>query len=154
MVLYDVLGDVVCGGFSMPLREQVAEEVYLVTTSDFMSLYAANNICRGIRKYAQSSGIRLAGVIQNGRSIVDNDDLLRKFAAELGTEVVGKIPMSSLIGQAEVERRTVTECAPESEPAQAFFALASVLLNHSGGCIPKPMTDDQLEMLCQRAVLL
>ena len=154
VVLYDVLGDVVCGGFSMPLREQVAEEVYLVTTSDFMSLYAANNICRGIRKYAQSSGVRLAGVIQNGRSIVDNDNLLWAFAAELGTKVVGKIPMSSLIGQAELERRTVTEYAPESEPAQAFFTLASILLEHSGGCIPMPMTDDQLEILCQKAVLL
>lgn len=62
--------------------------------------------------------------------------------------------MSSLIGQAELERRTVTEYAPESEPAQAFFTLASALLEHSGGCIPMPMTDDQLEILCQKAVLL
>ena len=106
VVLYDVLGDVVCGGFSMPLREQVADEVYLVTTSDFMALYAANNICRGIRKYAHSGRIRLAGIIHNGRSSVDNDSLLRAFAAELGTTVAGKIPMSPLIGQAELERRT------------------------------------------------
>lgn len=120
VVLYDVLGDVVCGGFSMPLREQVADEVYLVTTSDFMALYAANNICRGIRKYAHSGRIRLAGIIHNGRSSVDNDSLLRAFAAELGTTVAGKIPMSPLIGQAELERRTVVDCAPESGPAQAF----------------------------------
>ena len=86
----------------MPLREQVADEVYLVTTSDFMALYAANNICRGIRKYAHSGRIRLAGIIHNGRSSVDNDSLLRAFAAELGTTVAGKIPMSPLIGQAEL----------------------------------------------------
>lgn len=92
VVLYDVLGDVVCGGFSMPLREQVADEVYLVTTSDFMALYAANNICRGIRKYAQSGRIRLAGIIHNGRSSVDNDGLLQAFATELGTTVAGKFP--------------------------------------------------------------
>ena len=151
VVLYDVLGDVVCGGFSMPLREQVADEVYLVTTSDFMALYAANNICRGIRKYAQSGRIRLAGIIHNGRSSVDNDSLLRAFAAELGTTVAGKIPMSPLIGQAELERRTVVDCAPESGPAQAFRALASVLLDNRSGCIPEPMTDDGLEALCRKA---
>lgn len=71
VVLYDVLGDVVCGGFSMPLREGIADDVYLVTTSDFMAIYAANNICRGIRKYAQSGSVRLAGIIHNGRSSVD-----------------------------------------------------------------------------------
>ena len=154
VVLYDVLGDVVCGGFSMPLREQVADEVYLVTTSDFMALYAANNICRGIRKYAHSGRIRLAGIIHNGRSSVDNDSLLRAFAAELGTTVAGKIPMSPLIGQAELERRTVVDCAPESGPAQAFRALASVLLDNRGGCIPEPMTDDGLEALCRKAAPL
>ena len=119
VVLYDVLGDVVCGGFSMPLREQVADEVYLVTTSDFMALYAANNICRGIRKYAQSGGIRLAGIIHN-----------------------------------ELERRTVVDCAPDSAPAQAFRALASVLLDNRSGCIPEPMTDDGLEALCRKAAPL
>ena len=88
-----------------------------VTTSDFMALYAANNICRGIRKYAQSGGIRLAGIIHNGRSSVDNDGLLQAFATELGTTVAGKIPMSPLIGQAELERRTVVDSAPDSAPA-------------------------------------
>ena len=144
----------VCGGFSMPLREQVADEVYLVTTSDFMALYAANNICRGIRKYAQSGGIRLAGIIHNGRSSVDNDGLLQAFATELGTTVAGKIPMSPLIGQAELERRTVVDSAPDSAPAQAFRALASVLLDNRGGCIPEPMTDDGLEALCRKAAPL
>ena len=146
--------DVVCGGFSMPLREQVADEVYLVTTSDFMALYAANNICRGIRKYAQSGGIRLAGIIHNGRSSVDNDGLLQAFATELGTTVAGKIPMSPLIGQAELERRTVVDSAPDSAPAQAFRALASVLLDNRSGCIPEPMTDDGLEALCRKAAPL
>lgn len=150
VVLYDVLGDVVCGGFSMPLREQVADEVYLVTTSDFMALYAANNICRGIRKYAQSGRIRLAGIIHNGRSSVDNDGLLQTFATELGTTVAGKIPMSPLIGQAELERQTVVDSAP----AQAFRALASVLLDNRGGCIPEPMSDDGLEALCRKAAPL
>ena len=125
-----------------------------VTTSDFMALYAANNICRGIRKYAQSGRIRLAGIIHNGRSSVDNDSLLRAFAAELGTTVAGKIPMSPLIGQAELERRTVVDSAPDSAPAQAFRALASVLLDNRSGCIPEPMTDDGLEALCRKAAPL
>ena len=63
VVIYDVLGDVVCGGFSMPLRENIAQDVYLVTTADFMALYAANNICKGIARYAQDGDVRLAGLI-------------------------------------------------------------------------------------------
>ena len=107
-----------------------------------------------IRKYAHSGRIRLAGIIHNGRSSVDNYSLLRAFAAELGTTVAGKIPMSPLIGQAELERRTVVDCAPESGPAQAFRALASVLLDNRGGCIPEPMSDDGLEALCRKAAPL
>ncbi|MFR3922966.1 MAG: nitrogenase iron protein, partial [Dysosmobacter welbionis] len=150
VVLYDVLGDVVCGGFRHAAAGAGGRRVYLVTTSDFMALYAANNICRGIRKYAQSGGIRLTGIIHNGRSSVDND-ACSAFATELGTTVAGKIPMSPLIGQAELERRTVVDSAPDSAPARAFRALASVLLDNRGSCIPEPMTDDRLEALCRKA---
>lgn len=85
VVLYDVLGDVVCGGFSMPLREGVADDVYLVTTSDFMAIYAANNICRGIAKYAQENEVRLAGIIYNGRSGCSDPKRVERFAEAIGT---------------------------------------------------------------------
>ena len=64
---YDVLGDVVCGGFAMPIREGKAQEIYIVTSGEMMAMYAANNICRGIKKYAKSGGVRLGGLICNSR---------------------------------------------------------------------------------------
>ena len=148
VVLYDVLGDVVCGGFSMPLREEIADDVYLVTTSDFMSIYAANNICRGVAKYAQSGGIRLSGIIYNGRSGRDAPEVAQRFAQQVGTGLAGTIPMSKLIGQAELERRTVLETFPDSEVSSHFRALARQMLEGGTRCVPTPLSDEEVEVLC------
>ena len=149
VVLYDVLGDVVCGGFSTPLREGIADDVYLVTTSDFMAIYAANNICRGIEKYARTGTVRLAGVIYNGRSGRDDPEQVRAFARAVGTQVTECIPMSELIGRAEIQRKTVVECFPDCEVAHHFRELAQHMLEGSGlRCIPAPLSDDDLEALC------
>ncbi|NMA11794.1 MAG: P-loop NTPase [Chloroflexi bacterium] len=148
-VIYDVLGDVVCGGFSMPLREGVADEIYLVTTADFMSLYAANNICRGIRKYAQRGSIRLAGVIYNARSSMDNPGLVEDFAHKIGTQVIGKLPMSELIAKSELARQTVLERYPKSEVSNCFRRLSDMIMKGKGRCIPTPLTDEEVEKLCR-----
>lgn len=148
VVIYDVLGDVVCGGFSMPLREGIADDVYLVTTADYMSLYAANNICRGIARYAEGNEIRLAGIIYNGRSGCDRPDRAERFAKAIGTRVVGELPMSSLISQAENSRKTVVELYPDSEPGQAFDRLAERILSGTARCVPKPLSDEEVENLC------
>ena len=152
-VIFDVLGDVVCGGFSMPLRESIAEEVYLVTTSDYMSLYAANNICRGIRRYAKSGVIRLSGFLYNGRSGLDNRRLAEEFARKLGSEVIGGFAMSEWIAKAEMERKTVIERYPDSEISESFRRLAGVILNTVGGCIPMPMSDEEVEVVCMQSLL-
>lgn len=149
VVLYDVLGDVVCGGFSMPLREEIADDVYLVTTADFMSVYAANNICRGVEKYARTGGIRLSGVIYNGRSSWDEPETARCFARQVGTELTGLIPGSSLIGEAELLRKTVIEAFPDSEVSGCFRAIARQLLRGGLRCIPAPLSDEEVELLCQ-----
>lgn len=149
VVFYDVLGDVVCGGFSMPLREEIAEDVYLVTTSDFMSIYAANNICRGIRKYAATGDIRLSGVVYNGRSGRDAPEVAARFAQMVGTQVCGRIPMSPLVGQAELARQTVLERAPDSEVSQQFRALAHRMMEGGARCIPSPLSDEEVEELCR-----
>lgn len=149
VVLYDVLGDVVCGGFSMPLREDIADDVYLVTTADFMALYAANNICRGIKKYAETGNIRLAGMIYNGRSGRDDLPAVSRLAEAIGTGIVGTIPMSSLIGEAELERKTVVEACPDSEAAESFRQIAEKMLANTNRCIPSPMTDEEVEALCR-----
>ena len=144
-----MLGDVVCGGFSMPLREGIAEDVYLVTTSDFMSIYAANNICRGIRKYAATGDIRLSGVVYNGRSGRDAPEVAARFAQMVGTQVCGRIPMSPLVGQAELARQTVLERAPDSEVSQQFRALAHRMMEGGARCIPSPLSDEEVEELCR-----
>lgn len=149
VVFYDVLGDVVCGGFSMPLREGIAEDVYLVTTSDFMSIYAANKICRGIRKYAATGDIRLSGVVYNGRSGRDAPEVAARFAQMVGTQVCGRIPMSPLVGQAELARQTVLERAPDSEVSQQFRALAHRMMEGVARCIPSPLSDEEVEELCR-----
>ena len=149
-VLFDVLGDVVCGGFSMPLREGIAEDVYLVTTADFMSIYAANNICRGIARYAREGVVRLSGVIYNGRSGRDDPAPAARFAEAVGTELTGIIPMSGEISRAELARKTVVEAFPESEAAACFRALADKLLTGGRRCIPAPLEEDELEALCIR----
>lgn len=149
VVLYDVLGDVVCGGFSMPLREGIADDVYLVTTADYMAVYAANNICKGIARYAASGNIRLSGVIYNGRSGRNSPELAERFAAAVGTEVAEAIPMSELISRAEIERKTVVEMFPESDAAAHFRALAAKILQGGKRCIPTPLEESALEELCR-----
>ncbi len=150
VVIYDVLGDVVCGGFSTPLREGIADEVFLVTTADFMSLYAANNICRGIRKYALRGSIRLAGIIYNARSSMDNPALVEEFAHQIGTQVIGGLPMSELISKSELTRQTVLEKYPESEVSNCFRRLSNTMLQGTELCIPDPLADEDVEKLCLR----
>ena len=149
VVIYDVLGDVVCGGFSMPLRENIAQDVYLVTTADFMALYAANNICKGIARYAQDGDVRLAGLIYNGRSGRDDAGMVETFAERIGTELTGSIPMSPEISRAETRRKTAVELFPDSPAAAEFRALAEKMLRHGPGIIPAPMEEEALEALCQ-----
>lgn len=150
VVLYDVLGDVVCGGFSMPLREEIADEVYLVTTADFMALYAANNICRGILKYAVSGSVRLAGIIYNERSGIQQRERVERFAERIGTRIVGCIPMSQEIALAESRRKTVIQEYPDSPAAAAFAGLAEAMLGPAQLCIPQPLCEEELEELCMQ----
>lgn len=149
VVIYDVLGDVVCGGFATPLRENIADEVYIVSTSDFMSLYAANNICKGIQKYAKTGSVRLSGIIHNGRSSQENGALMAEFAKGLGTQILGFIPMSVEITKAEILKKTVIEQFPEAEISQVFKALGEAIWENQGGVVPTPLGEEELERLCQ-----
>lgn len=149
VVIYDVIGDVVCGGFSSPLRENIADEVYIVTTSDFMSLYAANNICRGIRKYAETGEVRLAGIIVNGRSSVVNTDMVEDIASRIGTKIIGVLPMSKQITLAEMRKKTVVELYPNEKISQDIKRLADDIYNNTSTCIPVPLLDEELEKICQ-----
>ncbi len=144
-VFYDVLGDVVCGGFAMPIREGKAKEIYIVASGEMMSLYAANNISKGIAKYAQKGGVRLGGIICNSRNVDRETDLLRAFSAELGTRLIYFVPRNNVVQRAEINRKTVIEYAPENSQAQEYRDLAKAIDENTYFTIPKPMTQERLE---------
>lgn len=150
LILYDVLGDVVCGGFSTPLRAKIADTAYIVTTSDYMSIYAANNICGCIQKYAARGGCRLGGLIFNARSTVGDSEIVEEFAQAIGTEIIGRLPMDAAISRAELRKKTVIEYDPEAEAVGAFEALARFMLENEKAVIPLPMEARALEEIGDR----
>jgi nitrogenase iron protein NifH len=144
---YDVLGDVVCGGFAMPIREGKAQEIYIVTSGEMMAMYAANNICRGIKKYADSGGVRLGGLICNSRKVDREADLIEALAEALGTHMIYFMPRDNMVQRAELNRKTVIEYDPECEQAQHYRNLAKAIDENTRQVIPSPMTNDELEKL-------
>ncbi len=146
-VFYDVLGDVVCGGFAMPIREAYAKEIYIVASGELMALYAANNICKGIRKYAQSGGVRLGGIICNSRRCDNEFELLTKFCETIGTQLIQFIPRDNVVQRAEIHRKTVIDFEPSNPQADVYRALAQRMVDNDLFVIPKPMTQPQLENL-------
>ncbi|TAN96918.1 MAG: nitrogenase iron protein [Phormidium sp. SL48-SHIP] len=144
---YDVLGDVVCGGFAMPIREGKAQEIYIVTSGEMMAMYAANNICRGIQKYAVSGGVRLGGLICNSRKVDREDELISALAKSLGTQMIYFMPRDNIVQHAELNRQTVIEYAPESEQADHYRNLAKAIDENTNHVIPKPLANEELESL-------
>ena len=146
-VLYDVLGDVVCGGFAAPMRAGYAKEICVVVSGEFMALYAANNICRGVANYASRQEVRLAGVVLNSRNVPRELEVAEAFAARVGSEVIGVIPRDPLVPEAELKKQTVVELFPDSVPAQAYRTLGETLLSGTTLAIPQPVEDRELEEL-------
>ena len=144
-VFYDVLGDVVCGGFAMPIREGKAKEIYIVASGEMMALYAANNIAKGISRYAKTGGVRLGGIICNSRNVDRELDLLRAFSKELGTQLLYFVPRDNIVQRAEINRKTVIEYKPDSAQAQEYRNLAEAVINNTNFTIPTPMTQERLE---------
>ena len=154
-VFYDVLGDVVCGGFAMPIREGKAEEIYIVCSGEMMAMYAANNISKGILKYANSGGVRLGGLICNERQTDKELELAENMAKKLGSKLIYFVPRDNVVQHAELRRMTVIEYAPDSEQAQHYRNLAERIHNNAGnGTIPTPITMDELEdMLMEHGII-
>ncbi len=146
-VFYDVLGDVVCGGFAMPMREGKAKEIYLVASGEMMALYAANNISKAIAKFAQQSGIRLGGMICNSRNVENELELLTAFSKAIGTHLVHFIPRDKIVQRAEISKKTVVEYDPESNQAKEYLKLAKNVIENGNFSIPTPITYEELEKL-------
>jgi nitrogenase iron protein NifH len=144
VVLYDVLGDVVCGGFAVPIREGLTDRVYVVTSSDFMAIYAANNLFRAINKYAPSGGAKLGGIIANSMSALYARSLIDDFAQVTGTRAVEYVPRSSVVAQSELYGQTVIEANPKSPHADVYRRLARNIYEDTNAVIPKPMAVNDL----------
>ena len=147
VIIYDVLGDVVCGGFAMPIREGKAKEIYIVCSGEMMALYAANNIAKGITKYAQTGGVRLGGLICNSRNVDGEADLVAAVAKEIGTQMIHFVPRDNMVQRAEINRKTVIEFDPTCGQADEYMQLAKKIDGNDMFIIPKPMEQERLEQL-------
>lgn len=128
VVLYDVLGDVVCGGFAAPIRNGYARDVFVVSSGEMMSLYAADNIARAVRNFGARGYARLGGLILNSRNIKDELAIVQGAVQEMDMEILDVIPRCGLVQEAENMGQTVVEAFPESDMAECYLRLAERLL--------------------------
>ena len=145
LVLYDVPGDIVCGGFSAPIRKGLVSQAYILTSGEYMPLYAANNISKGLVRL----GTPLAGVICNSReaSAGREKEIAERFASEINSRLVAFIPKDPIVQQCERKAMTTIEGAPDSAIAGVYRALAREIMAGADPKIPKPLSDDRLREL-------
>lgn len=146
-VFYDVLGDVVCGGFAMPMREGKAQEIYIVCSGEMMAMYAANNICKGIVKFAEAGDVRLGGLICNSRKVDNEFQMIEELAKKLGTQMIHFVPRENVVQRAEINRKTVIEYEPEHAQADEYRQLCRKIDQNTMFVIPNPLTIEELEEL-------
>lgn len=144
IIIYDVLGDVVCGGFAMPIRKGVAEQVYTVTSSDYMAIYAVNNLFKGILKYANKGGALVGGIIGNSIKNSTQEAMIEDFSNHTGTNVINYVPRSSTVTRCELDGVTTIEGAPDSEQAEVYRNLARNVIENKDKIKPKPFYGDDL----------
>jgi len=145
VVIYDVLGDVVCGGFGTPIREGVAEQVYTVSSSDFMAIYAANNLFKGIKKYSNSGGALFSGIIANSIGLPVHREIISDFSKHTKTTIVDYVQRSLTVTKCELQGKTVIEGSPESEQADVYRKLAKKIYSNQDKYVPVPLDVDQLK---------
>jgi len=150
--IYDVLGDVVCGGFAVPLRKGYADAVYIVTSGEFMSLYAANNILKGLLNYDDGRP-RVGGIILNRRGMENELEYVKNFADGVGLPIVSIVPRDRLFAEAEAEGVTLSERSPDSEAVGALRKVAEDIVRRSANPellrYPHPLNEDAMDMVAK-----
>lgn len=129
IIIYDVLGDVVCGGFSMPIRNGYADEVYIVTSGEMMSMYAASNISTAVNQFKNRGYASLKGLILNAKNVEGELDLVEKLATEINTNIFHHIPRHPLVQQSENDGKTVIEKEQDSKMSAIYIELAKKIMN-------------------------
>jgi nitrogenase iron protein len=145
LVIYDVPGDIVCGGFAAPIRKGLVKETYVLTSGEYMPLFAANNICKGFARL----GTDLHGVICNSRNAQNEEDIVAAFAKELGSEMITFIPRDPIVQTCERAGFSVIEKEPDSEIAKVYRKLARTVMERDTACEPRPLTDKRLRELTE-----
>lgn len=153
VIVFDVLGDVVCGGFAVPIRENYAKVVYIITSSEFMSLYAANNILKSVKNFSNQGDLAFGGLIYNQRNGASEGDSIKEFSEMINSNIEGVIPYSLQITLAELQGKTVVEAFPHSEATKVFYELAENILKPQV-CKSKinTITNEELEEFCRKRV--
>jgi nitrogenase iron protein NifH len=131
----------------MPIREGKAQEIYIVVSGEMMAMYAANNICKGIVKFADGGGVRLGGLICNSRKVDNETEVIEAFAEVLGTQMIHFVPRDNMVQRAEINRKTVIEFDPTHSQADEYRTLAKKIEDNKMHVIPKPIATDDLEKL-------
>ena len=149
-VLYDVPGDVACGDFTMPIREGYVQEIYLEVSGEYTALYAANNLCKIIKKFAEQGQVRLGGIICNSR-VCDNEEfLVYQFAKQVNSKLIRFIPRDNIVQRAEIKAKTVIDYDTYSTQAEAYRNLAHKIAYNDFFTVPTPLTMDDLEDLMKK----
>ena len=131
----------------MPIREGKAKEIYIVCSGEMMAMYAANNICKGIVKFAEAGGVRLGGLICNSRKCDNEREMIEELARQLGTQMLHFVPRDNDVQRAEINRKTVIDWNPNCPQADEYRALATAMDQNQKFVIPKPLEIETLEKL-------
>ncbi|MHA1378821.1 MAG: P-loop NTPase [Candidatus Helarchaeota archaeon] len=143
LIIFDVPGDVVCGGFAVPIRKGFSNDVYIVTSGEYLSILAANNICKGLKELKAN----LAGIIGNSRSFTDEYNVISNFAKKIGSNLISYLHYSEIIKKCEKKLITVFEDTPKNEISAFFINLTKKIMNNDAKCIPNPLSDENLRKL-------
>ena len=144
VVIYDILGDVVCGGFSLPIRQGFAKETYVVTSGEFEALYQVANVSKAIKRFEIRAGSKLGGLIVNLRRVKNEQQMVTDFAEKIGTQIVGVIPYSQTIKQCGGDGETVFQCAPDSPEAQLYRDIGQKVFDNKHLVIPNTLEFEEL----------
>ncbi|MCE8422866.1 MAG: nitrogenase iron protein, partial [Candidatus Methanoperedens sp.] len=143
LVIYDVPGDIVCGGFVAPVKKGLVNEAYVLTSGEYMPLYAANNICKGLSRLEMT----LIGVICNSRGAPNEEIIVKEFAKEIGSQLLAFIPRDVLVQTCERDGFSVIEKAPDSAISGVYRKLATSIMAEKKSRIPMPLDDVRLREL-------
>ncbi|MCX8043298.1 MAG: AAA family ATPase [Desulfobacterota bacterium] len=144
VVVYDILGDVVCGGFSLPIRQGYARETYVVTSGEFEALYQVANVSKAIKRFENRSGAQLGGLIVNLRRVKNEQQMIEDFAAKINTQIIGIIPYSQTVKECGGRGETVFRCAPDTPEACIYRDIGTRILENTRLTIPQPIEFEDL----------